>query len=407
MSGVSTPGDPFRPGDARAGEVLTPAALLRAMGDVEAAWLAALGAAGLGPGGPAPSVDAADLPRLADESAGTPVVALVALLRERARPDVAWWVHRGLTSQDVLDTALQLCLREACGRVRDELVAQVAALAGLAARHRDDPLAGRTLTQHAVPVTFGLKAAVWLGAVLDAHDDVVALTFPAQLGGAAGTLAATVELAGSPAAALAVAADAAGRLGLAAAPPWHTARAPVTRAGDTLTRATDAWGRIAADVLTLSRPEVGELAEGAGGGSSTMPHKANPVLSVLVRRAALAAPGLAAQLHLAAADARDERPDGAWHLEWDALRALGRGAVVAGSQTTELLRGLRVDTARMRATLDGAAADVLAERGTLRRGGADAGDPDPASYTGAAGLLVDAALQRAHRLVENSLEEDP
>ncbi|MGD9532034.1 lyase family protein [Pseudonocardia sp.] len=393
----------FLPGDHRAGDLLTPAALLRAMAAVEAAWLAALGASGLGPGGPVPEITGEDLPRVAggSEAGGNPVIPLVVLLRERAEPSVARWVHRGLTSQDVLDTALMLCVRDAAARVRAELVAQAGTLSALAQRHRHTPMAGRTLTQHAVPVTFGLKAATWLAGVLDAHTDVAALRFPAQFGGAAGTLAATAELArvaGSPeppATAVRIAVDAAAGLGLDAAPPWHTARAPVTRVGDALVRATDAWGRIAADVLTASRPEIGELAEGTAGGSSTMPHKANPVLSVLIRRAALTAPDLAARLHLAAADARDERPDGAWHLEWDALRELGRGAVSAGSQASELLAGLRVHPERMRATLDAAAADLLAER----RGLHEDGDPDPASYTGAADLLVDAALQRARAIL--------
>ena len=132
--------------------------------------------------------------------------------------------------------------------------------------------------------------------------------------------------------------------GLAARPPWHTSRGAVTRLGDALVGCTDAWGRVAADVTTLARPEIGELREAAvagRGGSSTMPQKQNPVLAVLVRRAAIAAPALAATLHAAAALAVDERPDGAWHVEWATLRTLSRYSVVAAAQTTELLAGLR------------------------------------------------------------------
>ncbi len=198
-------------------------------------------------------------------------------------------------------------------------------------------MVARTLTQHAVPTTFGLKAAGWLTGVLDAYDDVAALVLPVQVGGAAGTMAGAVELASALPEPVEVVhrmtQDFTARLGLAPSIPWPTSRATITRLGDATVRCTDAWGRIANDVLTLSRPEIGELSEGTGGGSSTMPHKANPVLSTLVRRAALTTPQLAATLHLAAAEAADERSAGPWHAEWATLRTLLRRAVVAGDQT--------------------------------------------------------------------------
>ena len=122
----------------------------------------------------------------------------------------------------------------------------------------------RTLTQHAVPTTFGLKVATWLTAVLDAYDDLSGLTLPVQVGGAAGTMAAAVELGLDPAVARARVAD---DLGLTDAPAWHTVRSSVTRAGDALVRCTDAWGRIANDVLTLSRPEIGEVVRGLSAAS--------------------------------------------------------------------------------------------------------------------------------------------
>jgi 3-carboxy-cis,cis-muconate cycloisomerase len=206
------------------------------------------------------------------------------------------------------------------------------------------------------------------------------------------------------------------RLGLLPSPPWHTSRAVVPAIGDALTGCTDAYGRIANDVLTLARPEIGELAEPPAegrGGSSAMPNKTNPVLSVLLRRAALAAPTSAAQLHVAAGGAEDERPAGAWHLEWPALQLLARHAVVAASQATELLTGLRVDAERMRATSQAAAADLLAERRSLAGAATDRSATDPSatdgeratpdgdaelsSYLGASELLVDAALERAAR----------
>ena len=397
--------DLFWPGDERAAHAFDPVSFVGAMVEVEQVWLDALVGAGVAPAEARAELEdpvtAADLELLAvrAESSGNPVVPLVALLRERlGAGEAATWLHRGLTSQDVLDTALVLCARATTGLVLHHLDATVSALAGLARRHRDDLMAGRTLTQHAVPITFGLKAAQWLQGVLEARDDLRALRFPVQVGGAAGTLAATVELAGDSDAALFLTAEAARILHLDTAVPWHTDRAVFTRYADALVRATDAMGHIANDVLLLARPEIAELAEPAvegRGGSSTMPQKANPVLSVLVRRAALTAPGLAAQLHLAAASAVDERPDGSWHVEWSALSVLSRHTVTAASQTAELLDGLRVDTARMAATVKLHASALTAEQRSIaelvdREAGAD-----PRHYLGAAGAIIDQVLERA------------
>jgi len=181
-------------------------------------------------------------------------------------------------------------------------------------------------------------------------------------------------------------------LGLTPSTPWHTSRATLTRIGDAAVRATDAWGRIAHDVLTLSRPEIGELSEGVSGGSSTMPHKANPVLSTLVRRTALSNPQLAATLHVCAADAGDERSAGAWHAEWATLRDLLRRAVVAAEQTTELVRGLQVHETRMAATLATAIDDVRSEQRSM----AGLAGREPADdYVGATAAFLEAPLARA------------
>jgi 3-carboxy-cis,cis-muconate cycloisomerase len=395
------------PGDERAGDHLTDAAYLRAMVSVETAWLEALVAAGV-----APAAAVADLAGLAGlvsdedaagvaldaEASGNPVVPLVALLRELlgGSTDASRWLHRGLTSQDVVDTALMLGARDAVAAVRADLRGQVRALADLALAHRHTPMVARTLTQYAVPTTFGFKVAQWLTGVLDAHDDLTALVFPVQVGGAAGTMAAAVELAGASPNPVPVATDLtvdlATRLGLTPSTPWHTTRTTITRLGDAAVRCTDAWGRLANDVLTLSRPEIGELSEGAGGGSSTMPHKANPVLSVQVRRAALAAPQLAATLHLAAAESVDERADGAWHTEWATLRTLLRRTLVAGSQTSELLAGLKVHADRMATRLAGARDDVRAEQRSMSELAGTRADGD---YLGAADALLEAPLARA------------
>ncbi|TQL67649.1 3-carboxy-cis,cis-muconate cycloisomerase [Nocardioides albertanoniae] len=409
------------PGEERAGDLFSEAAYLAAMVRVEEAWLAATVSAGIAPEEArtplAGLVSSGDLPGLAEgaEAGGNPVIGLVKLLRGRLDGEAARWLHKGLTSQDVVDTALVLCLRDVLDRVEDELAAQAAALVGLARQHRATVMPGRTLTQHAVPITFGLKAATWLSCLNDAAETLrrTRASLPAQIGGAAGTLAAVVGLArlrglADPvAAAQEATTTAATTLGLTPRTPWHTNRAPLTTAADALVTAADTWGRIAGDVALLARPEIGELAEPGGegrGGSSTMPHKSNPVLSVLVRRHALAAPPLASTLHTAAASYVDERPDGAWHVEWETLATLARRSVVAASQTTELLAGLRVDAARMRTTAEAAGADLLAEQRSLTDfvGGDVLTGTDAATglgdYLGAADALIDAAVGRAHEL---------
>lgn len=365
------------PGSYRADGLVDDTALVRAMLDVEVAWAQVLGTP-VSLGSWVPELDPAEV-----EAAGNPVLPLVSALRER----VSGPVHTGLTSQDVLDTALMLLARDVLTRVSAELGRVAAALARLADEHRSSVMAGRTLTQFAVPITFGLKAARWLAGVLDALDelDVVSRNLPVQCGGAAGTLSRAAAVVDP----LAAAAAFAGHLGLVwPGLPWHTHRAPVTRLGDALVRTCDVLGVLAADLLTLGRPEIGEVREGAvagRGGSSTMPHKRNPVLSVLVNSAALQAPQLGAQLHLCSARAVDERPDGAWHAEWPALRSLLQLAAVAAAQAAELVEGLEVHADVMARRAAEAAGELLAERG---------GGTDPAAYLGLAEAFVDEVLRR-------------
>jgi 3-carboxy-cis,cis-muconate cycloisomerase len=397
------------PGDHRAGDHMTDEALLGSMIAVECAWLDALAAAGLAPADCAEAElwnlfthNDCESIAITAEDGGNPVIPLVKLLRQRARPGIAPWIHRGLTSQDVMDTSMMLAVRAVADDLTTELRQQISTLSDLATAHRGTPMVARTLTQHAAPTTFGVKVAGWLNGIVGAFERVAALTVPIQIGGAAGTLAATTELA----ALLTGTADAAGvtlqlvqsaatTLGLHDRPAWHTVRAPVTAAADAFVGCTDAWGRIAADVVTLVRPEIAELDEPAAadrGGSSSMPHKRNPMLSILIRRAAIAAPPLAATLHTAAALANDERPDGAWHAEWDTLRTLGRRTVVAGSESGELLAGLTVHARRMAENL--AAADVFGEQRAI----AELVGKEPSStYFGAVEKLIDESLGRAAR----------
>ncbi len=388
--------DLFWPGSHRAGAVMSDEAFLTALVEVENAWLAVLVEQAVAPDSAAADVtalvdhtDAATISEGAEKD-GNPVSGLVALLRSRTDGDTARWLHRGLTSQDVLDTALMLCLRDALSMLRTALRAQVRTLADLVQAHRYEPLLTRTLTQAALPGTAGLKFAVWLGAVLDASDTLDGVPAPAvQAGGAAGTLAASTELTGSADAALAISDALAAKLALTQALPWHTSRSRLTRTGDALVTCCDAWGHLANDIAVGVR--AGELAELSGGGSSTMPHKNNPVLTVLLRRAALTAPPLGATLHAASASSVDERSDAGWHAEWAALRTLVRTTVVAASQATDLLTGLRFDAAPARANL-AAAEDIHAEQQTMAR---IAGHPPAATYAGATDQLVDAALRRA------------
>lgn len=283
---------------------------------------------------------------------GNPVIPLVALLRERVTAPARTWVHRGATSQDILDTALVLLAARALDEIDRHLERTVTALGRLALAHRHTVAAARTLTQHAVPTTWGARFGGWIRGVSRARLRLQAVRgeLQVQLGGAAGTLAAFVQIAGR-ASASSLPGHLEQELGLpgctaeGADHPWHVQRWPITELGDVLVQTLDALGKIAADVATSSRTEVGELAQSVTGGSSAMPQKQNPVAAVLIRSAAIRAPQLGATLHVASALAVDERPDGAWHAEWMPLRELLRLGLGASAHATALAEGLQVDVA--------------------------------------------------------------
>ncbi|MFD1934943.1 MULTISPECIES: 3-carboxy-cis,cis-muconate cycloisomerase [Nonomuraea] len=400
------------------------AAILQALLDSEAAlaraWAAVLPAV---PSGVARVVteaaradrfDLASLVLRAREG-GNPVIPLVADLRAAAGEEAAPYVHLGATSQDVMDTALMLVARRALAPVLADLARTAAALAALAAEHRATPMPGRTLTQHAVPTTFGLKAAGWRALALDALDRLgtVRAALPAQLGGAAGTLAAfhahALRLSPSsppaPDVGITLAGAFAREVGLAEPElPWHVLRTPVADLAGALAFTAGALGKLAADVLVLSRTEIGEVSEGTGGGSSAMPHKSNPVRATWVAAAARQAPPLAAVLYGSLA-AEDERPSGAWHAEWQPLRELLRVVGGAARDAADLAEGLRVHPERMRADLDATGGLIVSERVAAVMGReaaeskdlrqvADPGLLDPTDYLGAAPALVDRALRR-------------
>lgn len=375
------------PGSHRALALTDDREVLRCLIRAEVAWVGAQADLGLIPQAHAASVarvleprrleagfDLADIAERA-ELGGNPVIPMLADLRSAVREidaQAVASVHRGLTSQDVMDTALILMLRGGLGELEESLAAAEGALAGLAEQHRDTLAVARTLTQHALPSTFGLRCAEWLGGLLDAHDRLRALELPLAMGGAAGTLAGSCALfAGDTGrdpvdGAFALHETWAARLGLSdPRRVWHTSRQPVLDAAAALGSTTAAIGKIADDVLLLSRPEVGELREPTGPGrgvSSAMAQKQNPVLSVLLKRTAVSAPQHVAALFTAAAASVDERPDGAWHAEWPALRELLRLGVVAASQLRELCEGLRIDPERMAANLRRSGPALLSER---------------------------------------------
>lgn len=398
------------PGDDRAGEVFGDRDVVAEMIRAERAWLEVLVELRLAPpDARCQAWPAADDVEVSGESeaAGNPVVPLVSALRRALPEPAATWVHRGLTSQDVIDTALMSCTAKTIEQTLGHLRLQASTLVDLIERHRDTPMLARTLTQPAAPSTVGVQLAGWLDGLLDAVDGLrgARRMLRVQAGGAVGTLAAVVELArgrglDDPVEVAMRSREAwARRLELDAGPVWHSGRAPFTTLGDALAGCTDAYGRIARDVLTGSRAESGEFGERSvpgRGGSSTMPDKQNPVLSVLLHRAALAAPGLSATLHVAAGSANDARPDGSWHVEWDTLRTLARRTLVAADQATELLAGLRIDATAMARHL--AAADGA---GGEQRAMADLTGAEPAGdYTGVSARLTQMAVERARAFVE-------
>jgi 3-carboxy-cis,cis-muconate cycloisomerase len=360
-------------------------AWLLAMLEVEGSLAEAEAEAGLIPAEAAKAIRATcdaggfDIDRISREgrASANPVVPLVAELRKKVGGDAAEFVHHGATSQDVMDSAAMLVASRALVVIRPELDGVAAACAELAERHRETPMAGRTLLQQALPVTFGLKAAIWLDSVVSARERLDSLSLAVQLGGPAGTVA-SLGPEGERVVGLLAA-----RLGLdEPAVPWHATRVRIADLGASLAIAAGALEKIALDVVLLSQTEVGEVAEPSGGGrggSSSMPHKRNPAGSVVAIACARRVRGDAGVL-LAAMPQELERAAGAWQSEWgplsDAL-ALTGGAAAA---MREVLEGLDVRPERMGENLE-----------LLR---SQLSEPELAEDLGSAGAFVDRALSR-------------
>lgn len=269
-------------------------------------------------------------------------------------------VHKGATSQDILDNALLLLAQRAGALIITDLRTAADAAARLAADHRGTPMAARTLGQQALPTTFGALAAGWCAALDRAAGALTAVLadLPVQFGGAAGTLAALYPHGTAVADALAA------ELGLAPQRvPWHTDRTPIAELATALGVGAGAVGKIATDIVALAATEIGEVAEASPGGSSAMPHKRNPIAAITARAAARRVPGLVADA-LGAMDHELQRAAGAWHAEWETVTDLLRLAGGAAHRLAQSLSGLQVHPAAMARNLGITQGLLLAERVT-------------------------------------------
>jgi 3-carboxy-cis,cis-muconate cycloisomerase len=426
-------------------EAVSGRAWLQAMLDAEAALATAEAQVGLIPHEAAAAIvscceatsfDPEELGR-DGRAAGNPVPPLVEALTadvSRVSEDAARYIHKGATSQDIVDTAAMLVARRALELILAELEGISLACVHLAEEHRVTIMAGRTLLQQALPTTFGLKAAGWLVSVLEVRrklSDVRDRGLAAQLGGASGTLASL----GKPG--ISVLGEFARELELAEPTvPWHTDRTRIAEIGGSLSLVAGVLGKISLDVILMAQTEVGEVTEptdGGRGGSSTLPHKRNPILSVTAAANSRRVQVLAQTLYGAMAG-EHERAAGAWHAEWEALSdalALTGGAAAAVREATE---GLELHLEKMRQNLNETGGMLMAENvttvvadrlgrleahelvGAAARRAADGGRPfrdellaepvlreqlspeeidaalDPAGYLGSVGEFIDRAL---------------
>jgi 3-carboxy-cis,cis-muconate cycloisomerase len=340
--------------------VFSDEARLQRMLDVEAALARAQAKLGLIPAPAAKEISAKaeisrfDLSEIGTETAlvGYPIVPLAKALSHACKGEAGRWVHWGATTQDIIDTGLVLQLRDGFELIRQDLRGIVAALEKLARRYRDTPMAGRTHAQHALPITFGFKCALWL-APLQRHSDRLARLdreiAVVQFGGAVGTLASL------GADGIRVMAALAEELGLNVPPiAWHVGRDGLAEVASFLGLLSGSLGKIATDVALLMQAEIGEVAEPyqeGRGGSSTMPQKRNPIACEFVLAGARNIRQLVAVM-LDAVVQDHERATGPWHAEWIALPqafALTAGAL---HHARTMLEGLVVDPERMRSNLE-------------------------------------------------------
>ncbi len=299
--------------------------------------------------------------RHATERAGFPVIPLVAALSEACGKADGRYVHWGATTQDIVDTGLVLQMRDGLTIIERELGQAVERLTGHVRRHRQTVMAGRTHLQHAVPITFGHKAAVWLSSLLDARDHLAELkprVLKVQYAGAAGTLSA-IDGQG-----IAVLDGLAQELGLAKCDiAWHANRRSIAEVASFLALLCGSLAKIAKDITLMAQTEVAEIAETTAkgrGGSSTMPQKRNPIMSEYILAStrnvhALLPVLMGAMVH------DHERASDSWQAEWAALPSMFVMTGGALAQALAILDGMHVDVARMRQNLDLTRGLIMAE----------------------------------------------
>lgn len=352
------------------------ATTLQHMLDFEAALARAEATVGVIPAGAVKAIEAAcradhfDMGALAEAAtrSGNLAIPLVKALTAdvaKADADAARYVHWGATSQDVIDSATMLSLRAAIDALLADCDRAIAGFARLAEQHRNTAVVARTWLQHALPMPFGLKLAEYASALHRSKQRLTRLRaegLALQFGGAAGTLAALGDKG------LAVAEQLATELALPLPDaPWHTHRDRIADMASVLAILSGTCGKIARDVSLMMQTDVGEAFEPSGegrGGSSTMPHKRNPVASASALGAATMAPNLAATIF--AAQVQDhERSAGPWHAEWPTLPTLLLVTSGALAAIVDIAEGLEVDAAKMRSNLDTAHGLIMAEAVTF------------------------------------------
>ena len=297
----------------------------------------------------------------ATEQAGFPIIELVNQLRKAINSEAADFVHWGATTQDIMDSALVLQLQAALRLLEAKLTAVIANLAKLADAHRETLMAGRTHSQQALPITFGLKVAGWIAPLLR-HQQRLSELKPrllvVQLGGAAGTLAALGDQG------LAVVAALADELSLGVPlMPWHTQRDTLAELGGWLSLLTGSLAKMAQDIILMAQSEVGEVNESGDrrrGGSSTMPQKSNPIVSELIIAAARSNATLLSSLHQALIQ-EHERATHGWQLEWLTLPQMVALTAASLNKATFLSENLRVDGVQMRQNVEASHGLMLAE----------------------------------------------
>ena len=342
---------------------------LQAMLDAEAALATAEARAGLIPNEAAETIsehcnvdrfDPGEIGRKG-RSAGNPVPPLVKALTDAVLGDAAGYVHKGATSQDIMDTAAMLVSRRALDLILVEVDAVAAACAQQANDHRATVMPGRTLLQQALPTTFGLKAAGWLVAVLEVRARMRTVResgLAVQLGGAAGTLA-SLGSTGTQ-----VLREFARELDLAEpVVPWHTARLRIAELGNVLALVAGTMHKLALDVVLMAQTEIAEVAEADSGGSSTLPHKRNPVGSVLTAACSRRVQSLSQTLQTSMVQ-EHERAAGAWQAEWETFSDTLALAGAAAAEVRQVMEGLQVRPDNMRENLDVTGGLLLTENVT-------------------------------------------